>query len=53
MKTKHILLGIFSFLTFAIYAQTEKNKKNNSNSQVTEFKIKTENLDYLKILIGI
>ncbi len=48
MKTKNILLGIFSLLTFATYAQTEKSKKVESKTAVTELKVETENLDELK-----
>lgn len=48
MKTKNILLGIFSLMTFATYAQTEKNKKVESKTAVTELKVETENLDELK-----
>ena len=48
MKTKNILLGILSLMTFATYAQTEKNLKTESKIAVTELKVKTENLDELK-----
>lgn len=48
MKTKNILLGIFSLLTFATYAQTEKTKKVESKTAVTELKVETENLNELK-----
>ena len=47
MKTKNILLGIFSLLTFATYAQNEKNEKEEIEIAVTELKVKTENLDEL------
>ena len=45
MKIKYILLGILSLLSFSTYAQTEKIE---SKGAVTEFKVKTENLDELK-----
>lgn len=48
MKTKNILLGIFSLMTFATFAQTEKSEKVESKTAVTELKVKTENLDELK-----
>ena len=48
MKTKNILLGILSLMTFATYAQTEKNQKTESKTAVTELKVETENLDELK-----
>ena len=48
MKTKNILLGILSLITFSSYAQTEKHEKVASKTAVTEFKIETENLDELK-----
>lgn len=48
MKTKNILLGILSLITFTSYAQTEKHEKVTSKTAVTEFKIETENLDELK-----
>jgi len=48
MNTKHILLGIFSLMTFASYAQTEKSGKAEIKTSVTELKVKTENLDELK-----
>lgn len=48
MNTKNILLGIFSFLTFATYAQSEKNVKTESKTTVTGFKVKSENLNELK-----
>lgn len=50
MNTKNILLGIFSFMTFASYAQTEKSGKAEIKTTMTEFKVKTENLDELKNL---
>ena len=48
MKTKNILLGTFSLLTFACYAQTEKSKEVESKTAVTELKVEAENLDELK-----
>jgi len=48
MKTKNILLGILSLMTFATYAQTEKNKAIKTKTAVTELKVETENLDELK-----
>ena len=48
MKTKNILLGIFSLLTFVTYSQTEKSKTLESKSAITELKVETENLDELK-----
>jgi hypothetical protein len=48
MKTKNILLGIFSLLTLATYAQNEKNEKVKTKTAVTELKVETENLDELK-----
>ena len=48
MKTKNILLGIFSLMTFATYAQIEKSEKVESKTAVTELKVETENLDELK-----
>lgn len=48
MKTKNILLGILSLLTFATYAQTEKTQKIESKIAVTELKVETENFDELK-----
>jgi hypothetical protein len=48
MNTKNILLGIFSLMTFATYAQTEKSEKAETKTAVTELKVETENLDELK-----
>lgn len=48
MKTKNFLLGIFTLLTFATYAQSEKSEKIESQKAVTELKVETENLDKLK-----
>ena len=48
MNTKNILLGFFSLMTFASYAQTEKNGKAETKTTVTELKVETENLDELK-----
>ncbi len=48
MKTKNILLGILSIMTFATYAQTEKSKVIETKTAVTELKVETENLDELK-----
>ena len=48
MKTKTFLLGIFSLMTFASYAQTEKSGKAETKNTLTESKVKTENLDELK-----
>ena len=48
MKTKNILLGILSFLTFVSYAQTEKNNITKTKSAITELKVETENLEELK-----
>ena len=48
MKTKNILLGILSLMTFVTYAQTEKSQKVESKTAVTELKVETENLDELK-----
>jgi len=48
MKTKNILLAIFALMTFATYAQSEKNKKVELKTAVTELKVKTENLEELK-----
>ena len=42
MKRKNILLGIFSLLTIATYAQTEKSKTIETKSAVTELKVETE-----------
>lgn len=48
MKTKNILLGIFTLMTFATYAQSEKSKKEESKTAVTELKVEMENLEELK-----
>ena len=48
MKTKNILLGIFSLISFVTYAQTEKSEKVETKTAVTELKMETENLDELK-----
>jgi hypothetical protein len=48
MKSKNILLAIFSFLTFACSAQNENSTKSESKITVTELKIETTNLDELK-----
>ena len=48
MKTKNILLGIFTLLTFSTYAQNEKKEKVETKTAVTELKVETENLDELK-----
>lgn len=48
MKTKNILLGVFTLMTFATYAQTDKSEKVKSKTAVTELKVETENLDELK-----
>jgi hypothetical protein len=48
MKTKNLLLGLFSLVTFAAYAQTEKSKKVALRTAVIELKVETENLDELK-----
>ncbi|MGV8946852.1 MAG: hypothetical protein ACOH1N_10525 [Lutibacter sp.] len=48
MKTKNILLGIFSLLTFAAFAQTENNNTTEPKISVTELKVETANLDELK-----
>ena len=48
MKPKNILLGIFSLMIFATYAQTEKKLKVESKTAVTELKVETENFDELK-----
>lgn len=47
MKTKNILLGIFSLLTVVVYAQAEKSDKVESITAVTELKVETENFDEL------
>ena len=47
MKTKNILLGIFTLMSFATYAQSEKSNKVESKTAVTELKVETENLDEL------
>ncbi|WP_452220350.1 hypothetical protein [Lacinutrix salivirga] len=48
MKTKNILLGIFSLMTFVTYAQTERSEKTETKTAVTELKVKTENFEELK-----
>jgi len=48
MKTKNLLLGIFSLITVATYAQTEKSAKVEKKIVVTNLKVKTGNLDELK-----
>jgi len=48
MKTKNILLIIFSLLTFATYSQTEKNDSIKAKSVVKEFKVKFKNFDEFK-----
>jgi tRNA A37 N6-isopentenylltransferase MiaA len=48
MNTKNILLGFFSLMTFASYAQTEKSGKAETKTTVTELKVETKNLDELK-----
>ncbi|MCP4553705.1 MAG: hypothetical protein GY834_17065 [Bacteroidetes bacterium] len=50
MKTKNILIGILSLMTFATYAQSEKSKKVETKTAVTELKVETENLEELKNL---
>lgn len=48
MKTKNILLGIFSLITFTNYAQTKKSEKVETKTAVTKLKVETENLEELK-----
>ena len=48
MNKKNILLGFFSLITFASYAQTEKSGKTETKTSVTELKVKTDNLDEIK-----
>jgi hypothetical protein len=48
MKTKSILLGILSLMTFATSAQTEKHKVIEPKKAKTEFKFESENLSELK-----
>ena len=48
MKIKNILLGIFSLITFATYAQTKKSLKVETKTAVTELKVETDNLNELK-----
>ena len=48
MKTKNILIGILSLMTYVTYAQSEKSINIESKTAVTELKVKTENLDELK-----
>ena len=48
MKTKNIVLGFFSLLTFAAYSQNEKDSIIEPKAAFTEFKVKTNNLDELK-----
>lgn len=48
MKTKNILLGIFSLMTFATYAQSENSEKVESKTAVTKLKVETENFNELK-----
>ncbi len=48
MKYILLLIGIFSFMTFASFAQTEKSERSETEPNVIEFKMKTENLDELK-----
>lgn len=48
MKTRNILFGIFSLVTVATYAQSEKSKIVESKTAVTELKVETENLNELK-----
>ncbi len=47
MKTKNLLIGIFSLLTFSTYAQTEEKQAIEFQSAVTELKVETENLTEL------
>ena len=48
MKTKNILIGILSLLTFASYAQTVKKNTTETKSAITEFLIETNNIEELK-----
>ncbi|WP_008638390.1 hypothetical protein [Bizionia argentinensis] len=48
MKTKNILLGILSLISFATYAQTEKSTVIETNSAVTQLNVEATNLDDLK-----
>ena len=48
MKTKNILIGILSLLTFASYAQTVKKNITETKSAITEFLIETNNIEELK-----
>ena len=48
MKTKNILLGILSLMTFATYAQTERIEEVEIKTAITELKVKIESLGELK-----
>jgi hypothetical protein len=48
MKTKTILIGILILMTFATYAQSEKSKKAEIKTAVTEWKVETDKLDELR-----
>ena len=48
MKTKNILIGILSLLTFASYAQTVKKNITETKGAITEFLIETNNIEELK-----
>jgi hypothetical protein len=48
MKTKNILIGILSLLTFASCAQTVKKNITETKSAITEFLIETNNIEELK-----
>ncbi len=48
MKTKIILIGILSLLTFASFAQTVKKNINETKSAITEFIVETDNIEELK-----
>lgn len=48
MKIKNIVLGFFSLLTFAAHSQNEKDTVIVPKAAMTEFKVKTNNLDELK-----
>ncbi len=47
MKTKKILVGIFTLVTFATFAQHEKSKIAESKTAMTNFRVETENFDEL------
>lgn len=48
MNAKNYLVGFFTLLAFSGFAQTEKNPVPETKNAVTEFSVKTSDLDELK-----